>query len=138
VFTKQTIYTMKNWTEMLLNRERNRRIVLSYVETRISRKEKHTVLGLLWTISTASWFVMCSQRPSDANITNLSLGCKTIEHIDGSADRTGRRIGSDKWNFGNDGSKENSGRFKYASPIDLDTWSQLSHGQKTCICYNEQ
>jgi len=64
---------------------------------------------------------MCSQRPSDANITNLSLGCKTLEHIDGSADNTGRLIGSGKWNRGNEGSNENSGRFKYASPIDFDT-----------------
>lgn len=64
---------------------------------------------------------MCSQRPSDANITNLSFGCKTLEQIDGSAERTGWRIGSGKWNRGNEGSKENSGRFKYASPIDLDT-----------------
>ena len=52
---------------------------------------------------------------------NLSLGFNTLEHIEGSAVSTGRRIGSGRWNRGNDGSNENSGRFKYASPIDLDT-----------------
>lgn len=52
---------------------------------------------------------------------NLSLGCKTLAHIDGSAVSTGRRMGSERWNFGNEGSRQNSGRFKYASPIDLDT-----------------
>lgn len=64
---------------------------------------------------------MCSQSPSDANMINLSLGCKTLAHIDGSAVSTGRRMGSGRWNFGNEGSRQNSGLFKYASPIDLDT-----------------
>lgn len=83
--------------------------------------QKHTVRGLLCTISAASLFVKCSQSPSDANIRNLSFGCRTLEHIDGSAVSTGRRIGSGRWNRGNEGSRENSGLFKYASPIDLDT-----------------
>ena len=52
---------------------------------------------------------------------NLSLGCKTLVHMAGSAVSTGRRIGSERWNRGKDGSRENSGLFKYASPIDLDT-----------------
>lgn len=64
---------------------------------------------------------MFSQRPSDANIINLSLGCKTRVYMDGSDFRTGRRIGSGRWNRGKDGSIENSGLFKYASPMDLDT-----------------
>lgn len=52
---------------------------------------------------------------------NLSLGCRTLVLNDGSAVRTGRRRGSARWNRGKDGSRENSGFFKYASPIDLET-----------------
>lgn len=52
---------------------------------------------------------------------NLSFGCKTLVLNDGSAVRTGRRRGSARWNRGKDGSRENSGLFKYASPIDLET-----------------
>lgn len=90
-------------------------------KTKKSKKIRHTALGLLNTISTACWFVMCSQSPSEANIRNLSFGRKTLEQIDGSEVRTGRRRGSGSWNRGNDGSRENSGLFKYASPIDLET-----------------
>jgi hypothetical protein len=54
----------------------------------------HTARGLLHTISTASWFVSCSHSPSDANMTNLSLGPKTLVHMDGSDVSTGRRMGS--------------------------------------------
>jgi hypothetical protein len=32
-------------------------------------------------------------------------------------------MGSGRWNRGKEGSRENSGRFKYASPIDLDTYA---------------
>ena len=56
-------------------------------------------------------------------MTNLSLGRKTLEYIDGSDVSTGRRMGSGRWNRGKEGSRENSGRFKYASPIDLDTYA---------------
>lgn len=52
---------------------------------------------------------------------NLSFSCKALVHMDGSAVSTGRRIGSERWNRGKDGSRENSGLFKYASPMDLDT-----------------
>lgn len=64
---------------------------------------------------------MCSHSPSDANIINLSSDRKGLVYIDGSALSTGLRIGSERWNRGNDGSRENPGLFKYASPIDLDT-----------------
>lgn len=64
---------------------------------------------------------MYSQSPSDANIRNLSWGSKTLEHRDGSAVSTGWVIGSGMWKRGNDGSRENCGHFKYASPMDLDT-----------------
>lgn len=81
---------------------------------------------------------MCSQSPSDANIRNLSFGRRTLEQIDGSEVSTGRRMGSGRWNRGNDGSRENSGFFKYASPIDLDTYyphikrnSREEHNEKS-------
>lgn len=99
-------------------------------DERNSSKEKHTVLGYLYTISAASWFVMCSQSPSDANMINLSFGCKTLVQMDGSDVSTGLRIGSGRWNRGNEGSRENSGLFKYASPIDLDTWYQCRGHKK--------
>lgn len=85
-------------------------------------ERKHTSRGLLCTIFAASWLVMCSQRPSDANIINLSSGRRTLVYTDGSADSTGGPRGSGSWNLGNEGSRENSGLFKYASPIDLETW----------------
>lgn len=85
------------------------------------REGELTSLGLLWTMSTASWFVKCSQRPSDAKMMNLSLGCRSLMNVAGSALRTGRRRGSGRWNLGNVGSRANSGLFRYASPMDLDT-----------------
>lgn len=44
-----------------------------------------TTLGFLKTISTAASSLKCSQRPSDANIKNMSSGSKFLATIEGSA-----------------------------------------------------
>lgn len=73
---------------------------------------------------------MFSQRPSDANIKNLSWGRIALEYTDGSAVNTGRRRGSGSQKRVIEGSTANSGLFRYASPIDLDTYrNQISRNK---------
>lgn len=64
---------------------------------------------------------MCSHNPSDANTINLSSGFNSLLYKDGPSPKTGRWIGSRRWNRGKDESRANSGFFKYASPIVLET-----------------
>jgi len=73
---------------------------------------------------------MCSHNPSDAKIKNLSCELRTLEQIDGSDVRTGRRRGSERWKRAVDGSRANSRFFKYASPIDLETYESRSEINK--------
>jgi hypothetical protein len=73
---------------------------------------------------------MCSHNPSDAKIKNRSCELRTLEQIDGSDVRTGRRRGSERWKRAVDGSRANSRFFKYASPIDLETYEHRSERNK--------
>ena len=105
--------------------------------TRAKRGEKFrwsrnlTCLGLLLTMSTASWLVRCSQRPSDANMINWSSGCNFSTDMVGSAVRIGFIKGSGTLYLCGNGSLLNSGLFKYTSPRDLVTCNQLSKSMQT-------
>lgn len=80
-----------------------------------------TTLEFFETILTAASSVKCSQRPSVANIKNMSWGCNFRTNIEGTAVITGlfKGTGIPKWKRG---SLLNSGFFKYTSPIDLETY----------------
>ena len=75
----------------------------------------------LLTMSTASWLVRCSHRPSEAKMRNLSWRLSFSTVIDGSEPRIGLKKGSGSLNLGSRGSLLNSDLFKYASPMDLET-----------------
>lgn len=87
------------------------------------------------TISTASWLLRCSHKPSDANIRNWSSGRSFWTWIDGSALSIGVSKGSATLNLGNKGSLLNSHLLKYASPIDLEICKRISY-QQCCIHEN--
>jgi hypothetical protein len=57
--------------------------------TKTNNRGDITNRGLLETISTAVLSLICSQRPSDANIKNKSCGFSFLISIDGSAVITG-------------------------------------------------
>lgn len=87
------------------------------------KEEMFTLWGCFWTISTASWLVSCSQRPSDANMRNWSNGWISCMDIDGSELNIGFLIGSRRRNLAYKGSLLNSAFLRYTSPIDLDIYN---------------
>lgn len=80
-----------------------------------------TTLGFFETILTAASSLKCSQRPSVANIKNISSGRNFLTNIEGTAVITGlfKGTGIPKRKSG---SLLNSGFFRYTSPIDLETY----------------
>lgn len=96
----------------------------TYVKIEITIRDysKLTFLGWLWTMSTASWLLRWSHRPSEANITNWSLELSLWTDIDGSALRIGSEKGSGNLNLANNGAWLNSDFLRYASPMDLETY----------------
>lgn len=83
-------------------------------------KWKLTARWCFWTMSTASWLVKCSHRPSEANMTKRSHGWRLWDKIDGLALNKGLLNGVRSLNFVVSGSMLYRGSFKNASPIDLD------------------
>lgn len=59
-----------------------------------SESWKLTTLGFFRTISTAASSLSCSQRPSEAKMTNKSSGFNLRLNIEGSADITARFKGT--------------------------------------------
>lgn len=106
---------------------KHKKKILKY---KYNRSKDLTLRGKFWTISTASWLLMCSHRPSDANITNWSCGQILCVTTDGSANRIGLENDSGRRNFPIRGSLLNSAFFKYASPIDRDTCKKEDYETK--------
>lgn len=93
----------------------------------------HTLRGLCWTRSTASWLLICSHSPSDAKMMNWSVVCNWCTTIAGSELRRGLLKVSWSRNLLCKGSLLNSGFFRYTSPMDLVIWNTPSHHVRCAV-----